>query len=107
MTDKMNLFKPACRLSRREFLGGCEMTTSIKFDPRKKQVIFHQGKTVANIDEDKACRKKLAVEVKGNIDKLFNHWDQWSWHRVTFYGDFKHPVRHIAALFGYEVVEEA
>jgi len=84
-----------------------DMTTTIQFDPRKKQVLFHQGKTVANIDEDKACRTKLAVEVKGDIDKLFNHWDKWGWHRVTYYGDLEQPVRHIAALLGYELIEEA
>jgi hypothetical protein len=84
-----------------------EMTTSIKFDPRKKQVIFHQAKSVENVDEDKACRTKLAAEVKGDIDKLLNYWDQWSWHRVTFYGDLKRPVYNIATLLGFEVVEEA
>ena len=84
-----------------------EMTTTVQFDPNKKQVILHQGKSVANIDEDKACRTKLAVEVKGDMEKLFNYWDQWGWHRVTYYGDLKDPVRHIAALLGYEMVEEA
>jgi len=84
-----------------------EMTTSIKFDPRKRQVIFHQAKAVENVDEDKACRTKLAAEVKGDIDKLLNYWDEWSWHRVTFYGDLKRPVYNIATLLGFEVVEEA
>ena len=84
-----------------------EMTTTIEFDHKKKQVIFHQGKTVENVDEDKACRTKLAVEVKGDIYKLLNYWDQWGWHRVTFYGDLKRPVFDIATLLGFEVVEEA
>ena len=88
-----------------------KMTTTIQFDPRKRdgrgQVILHQGKTVENIDVDKACRTKLAVEVKGDIDKLHNYWDQWGWHRVTYYGDLKRQVGHIAALLGIEVVEEA
>jgi L-fucose isomerase-like protein len=84
-----------------------EMTTTLEFDPDKKQVILHRGKSVANIDEDKACRTKLAAEVEGDIDKLMNYWDQWGWHRVTFYGDLKRPVQHIAALLGFEVVEEA
>ena len=84
-----------------------EMTTTIKFDPRKMQVIFHQGKTVENVDEDKACRTKLAAEPIGDIYKLLNFWDEWSWHRVTFYGDLKRPVYNIAALLGFEVVEEA
>ncbi len=84
-----------------------EMTTTVMFDHGKKQVIFHQGKTVENVDDDKACRNKLAVEVKGDIYKLLNEWDRWGWHRVTFYGDLKRQVFNIAALLGFEVVEEA
>ncbi len=84
-----------------------EMTTTILFDAGKKQVIMHQGKTVANVDLDLACRNKLAVEVKGDIDKLMNHWDAWGWHRVTFFGDFKKQVSNMASLLGFEVIEEA
>jgi len=84
-----------------------QMTTTLEFDPDKRQVILHQGRTVANIDEDKACRTKLAVEVKGDIRKLMRYWDQWGWHRVTFYGDLKQPVQHIADLLGFELIEEA
>jgi hypothetical protein len=84
-----------------------EMTTTILFDAGKKQVILHQGKTVANVDLDLACRNKLAVEVKGDVYKLMNHWDAWGWHRVTFYGDFKRQVTNIASLLGFEVIEEA
>jgi hypothetical protein len=84
-----------------------EMTTTVEFNPDKKQVVFHQARSVENIDEDKACRTKLAGEVVGDIDKLLNYWDQWGWHRVTVYGDLKYPVQHIAALLGFEVIEEA
>ena len=84
-----------------------EMTTTILFDHNKKQVIFHQGKSVENVDDDKACRNKLAVEVKGDVFKLLNYWDEWGWHRVTFYGEHKRQVYNIAALLGFEVVEEA
>jgi L-fucose isomerase-like protein len=84
-----------------------EMTTTIEFDAGKKQVIFHQGKTVENVDLDLACRNKLAVEVQGDVYKLLNYWDQWGWHRVTFYGDFKRQVFQIAQLLQFEVVEEA
>lgn len=84
-----------------------EMTTTILFDHTKKQVILHQGVTVENVDEDKACRTKLAVEVKGDIYKLLTYWDEWGWHRVTFYGDLKRPVYDIASLLGFEVFEEA
>ena len=84
-----------------------EMTTTILFDHNKKQVIRHQGVTVENVDDDRACRTKLAVEVKGDIDKLLTYWDEWGWHRVTFYGDLKRRVSDIATLLDFEVVDEA
>jgi L-fucose isomerase-like protein len=84
-----------------------EMTTTIMFDAGKKEVIMHQGVTVENVDEDMACRNKLAVEVKGDVYKLLNEWDKWGWHRVTFYGDHKRAVYTTAALLGFGVVEEA
>jgi hypothetical protein len=34
-------------------------------------------------------------------------WDQWSWHRVTAYGDLKKPVLALAEAMGYKVIEEA
>ena len=83
------------------------LTTTIEMDPLKKQVLLHQGKTAAHIDDDRACRTKLAAEVKGDIGRLLSFWDQWGWHRVTFYGDLKEPVAALADRIGYEVVEEA
>jgi hypothetical protein len=82
-----------------------EMTSTLKFHPQRKEVVFHQGKSVANIDEDKACRTKLAVEVK-DIDKLLGEWDRWGWHRVTYYGDLRQPVQTISALLGFNMVVE-
>lgn len=84
-----------------------ETVTTIMFDAEKKKVIMHQGVTVENVDEDKACRTKLAVEVKGDIHKLLEQWDEWGWHRVTFYGDHRRKVIDTAALLGFGVVEEA
>ena len=83
------------------------MTTTIETHPSRRQVIFHQGKAVGNLDEDKACRTKLAAEVKGDMDKLLGEWDQWGWHRVTFYGDLKGPVEALAKTLGWKIVAEA
>jgi hypothetical protein len=83
-----------------------EIVTTLEFNPVRKEVIIHQGKTVENIDEDKACRTKLAAEVT-DIDKLLTEWDQWGWHRVTFYGDLKRPVETVSALAGFKVIWEA
>jgi hypothetical protein len=93
--------------SMRSLLPLGRMTTTIQFDPSRKEILLHQAKTVANVDEDRACRTKVAAEVKGDIDKLLNFWDQWGWHRVTFYGDLKQPVSALASTLGFKVVEEA
>ncbi|MCX6625966.1 MAG: hypothetical protein NTY38_33865, partial [Acidobacteria bacterium] len=82
-----------------------EIVTTLRFDPIKKQVIFHQAKTVENIDEDKACRTKLAAEVKDPY-KLMEEWDRWGWHRVTFYGEHRQAVETLSALTGFQVVME-
>ncbi len=77
------------------------------FDAAKNEVIMHQGQTVENVDEDMACRNKLAVTVKGDVYKLLNEWDQRGWHRVTYYGDYKRAVYNLATLIGLKVIEEA
>ncbi len=84
-----------------------EMTTTLLFNATRKEVVMHQAKTVANIEEDKACRTKLAAEVKGDINKLLTEWDRYGWHRVTFFGDLKQPVEQISALLGFKIVHEA
>ncbi|MBE3134570.1 MAG: hypothetical protein IMZ55_13955 [Acidobacteria bacterium] len=83
------------------------MTTTIEIDAGRKQMVLHQAKTVDNIDEDKACRTKLAAEPKGDIEKLLTFWDQWGWHRVTFYGDLKPQAQELAKAFGLTIIEEA
>ncbi len=93
--------------SMRSLLPLGRMTTTIQMDPERKEILLHQGKSVANIDEDRACRTKLAVEIKGDVDRLLGSWDRWGWHRVTFYGDLKVPVHALADALGYKVVEEA
>ena len=83
------------------------MTTSLEVCPERKEFLFHQAKAVANDPDDRACRTKLCAEPVGDIEKLFTQWDQWGWHRVTFYGDLKEPVFALADAMGYKVVEEA
>ena len=83
------------------------MTTTLEFEPNRKEVLFHRARTVANDPDDRACRTKLCAEPVGDIEKLFTMWDQWGWHRVTFYGDLKEPVYALADALGYKVVEEA
>ncbi|MBN1509738.1 MAG: hypothetical protein JW955_23020 [Sedimentisphaerales bacterium] len=81
--------------------------TTLEVDQGRKEIIFHQGKAVANDPDDRACRTKLCVEPVGDIEKLFTMWDQWGWHRVTGYGDLKRPVFALADAMGWKVIEEA
>lgn len=80
------------------------MTTTVKFMPEKRAVVMHQAKAVENIDEDRACRTKLAAEVK-DARKLLHDWEH-GWHRVTVYGDVKTQVENVAGLMGFRVLEE-
>lgn len=83
------------------------MTTTVEFGPERKTILFHRGRAVANVDDDRACRTKLAAEPVGDLEKLFTEWDSWGWHRVTYYGDLKEPVLALADSLGWKVLEEA
>lgn len=81
-----------------------QMTTTLKFVPDRKTMVIHTGKSVENIDDDKACRTKLAVEVK-DARKLMVDW-QYGWHRVTVYGDERTTLGMFSDLAGFAVAEE-
>lgn len=83
------------------------MTTTVELASHRKELLFHRGKAVDNIIEDRACRTKLAVEPDGDIEKLFTQWDQFGWHRVTVYGDLKDPLFEIAKMLNWKITEEA
>ncbi len=91
----------------RSYLPTGYKTTTLEFDHGRKEVLFHQALAVANDPDDRACRTKLCGQPIGDIEKLFRMWDQWGWHRVTFYGDLKQPVFALADALGWKVVEEA
>lgn len=83
------------------------MTTTLELAPERKQILFHQAKSVGNSLEDRACRSKLCGEPVGDIEKLFTQWDAWGWHRVTYYGDLKESVFALADKLGWTIIEEA
>jgi hypothetical protein len=83
------------------------MTTSIELEQSRKEILLHRALAMANDPDDRACRTKLCAEPVGDLEKLFRLWDQWGWHRVTFYGDLKEPVYALADAAGWKVVEEA
>lgn len=75
-------------------------------DQASKQVLFHQAKTDGNNPSDLACRTKVEAVVKGDLEKLSENW-RMGWHRVTFYGDLKGPVKELCERLKLELVEEA
>ena len=83
------------------------MTTTLEIASRRKEILFHQAKAVANSTDDRACRTKLVAVPIGDMEKLFTEWDQWGWHRVTYYGDLKEAVFALADAIDWKVVEEA
>jgi hypothetical protein len=91
----------------RSILPAGYMTTTMKANNERKEIIFHQAKAVENDPDDRACRTKLCAEPLGDIEKLFRYWDHWGWHRVTFYGDLKEPAYDLADALGFTIVEEA
>jgi hypothetical protein len=91
----------------RSFLPPGYLTTTLEIHPGRREILCHQAKAVDNIVIDRACRTKLAGEVVGDFEKLFTYWDQYGWHRVTFYGDLREPVRELAAALKFQFVQEA
>ena len=84
-----------------------EQVTTLQTAPTRREMIIHQGKTSANVDDDRSCRTKLAVDLKGDVNKLLTQWDRWGWHRVTFFGDHRKAVEQFATLSGLKLVEES
>jgi len=89
------------------FMPAGYMTTSFRTRFATKEMIVHQAKAVDNLVSEYGCRTKLTCEVRGDIGKLFNHWDRFGWHRVTVYGDVKEPLMEFGKALGLNVIEEA
>ncbi len=92
--------------SLRSILPAGRLVTTLQFEPKRKEILLHQAKSVGNDANDRACRTKLRAQPFGDFEKLFTMWDTWGWHRVTFYGDLKEPVFELADAVGWKVVLE-
>jgi hypothetical protein len=80
-----------------------EVVTTVQTNIEERALVVHNGKTVANIDDPKGCRNKLATEA--NVEKILTSW-RWGWHRVTFYGDWRKDVKNLATLMRFKLFEE-
>ncbi len=89
------------------FLPPGYMTTSFRTNVQRKQMVIHQAKAVGNLESERGCRTKLIAEVHGDMEKLFDRWNRFGWHRVTVYGDVKEPLMEFGKALGLEIIEEA
>ena len=83
------------------------MTTSFRTNVGRKKMVIHQAKAIGTLESEKGCRTKLIAEVRGDIGKLLNQWNQFGWHRVTVYGDIREPLMEFGRALGLEIIEEA
>jgi L-fucose isomerase-like protein len=83
-----------------------ETVTTIQVNPDKRLFSIHNGRTVANVHSEKACRTKLAAELDAELVMRNYRFADLGWHRVTFYGDYRNAFVNLATLYGLEVHEE-
>ncbi len=91
----------------RSFLPVGYHVTAIEIHAGRQEVLCYRAKAVENVINDRGCRTKLACEVDGDFEKLFTFWDQYNWHRVTFYGDLWEPAKELAAALKFKFIAEA
>jgi L-fucose isomerase-like protein len=82
-----------------------ETVTTVKVSLDKAFAI-HQGKTIANVEQDKGCRTKLAAGVEAEKILERYHFELFKWHLVTCYGDFRKQFINLATLYGLEIFEQ-
>ena len=83
-----------------------ETVTTIKMNPRENAFTVHNARTVANVNDDKGCRTKLAAEVDARRIMANYHYDLFGWHRVTCYGDYREACLNLAKLYGMKIYQE-
>lgn len=85
--------------------------TTLKFNIPERQLSIHTGVITGNDRDDRACRTKIVAEVTGDYEKMYSAWGygrgRFSWHRLTFLGDFRKEAVNLAEKIGYEVIFES
>lgn len=84
-----------------------ETVTTVKMDIETHSMALHTAKAVGNVTEEKGCRTKLAGEVP-DAQVLLDNWDTdvFSWHKVTFYGDYRKDFLNLAKLYSMKTIQE-
>ena len=84
-----------------------ETVTTVKMDIETHSMALHTAKAGGNVTEEKGCRTKLAGEVP-DAQVLLDNWDTdvFSWHKVTFYGDYRKDFLNLAKLYSMKTIQE-
>ena len=83
-----------------------QTVTTIALSPPHMAMGLHTARTVANVDEEKACRTKLAAEVDTDKIQEKYHAELFNWHQVTCYGDHRRSMKQLARLYGLRCIEQ-
>jgi L-fucose isomerase-like protein len=84
-----------------------EPVTTFKLNVAEKAAAIHSGVIATNVEEEKACRTKVAAA--SNVERILENWNRaasFGWHRVSVVGDFRRELVTAAKLLGFRVVEE-
>jgi len=82
-----------------------EPITTVKFNVAQRAMSIHSGRIVANVEDERACRTKVAAEA--NVDAILERWEpSFGWHRVSVVGDYRNDFIDLARLLGFRVIEE-
>jgi L-fucose isomerase-like protein len=84
---------------------GYQITTA-KVSVANKAFSVHTARTAANVDDEMACRTKLAAEVDAQRILDNYHSELFGWHRVTCYGNYRKQLMNLATLYGLRILEE-
>jgi len=80
--------------------------TTIALSTQCYSMAVYTAETVANLNDEKACRTKLAAKV--DTEKLIKNYriSEFGWHQITCYGDYRKDIKNFAKLCGLKIVEQ-
>jgi L-fucose isomerase-like protein len=83
-----------------------EQLTTVKVSCKNKTAAIHSGVSVGNVAFECGCRTKLAAQA--NVTKILRNWhyEIFSWHRVTIFGDYRTKMENLFKLKGLKLIHE-
>ena len=88
-----------------------EVVTIIKISIYHKKIAISTGITVPGRElykdfDDRLCRTKLVVKTNAKAFEEYYDTITFGVHRNILFGDYRETIKNMAAIIGYEVIEE-